>query len=170
MKASNILGSLALIAATGFATQASAAVFVPSVTNLGNLNNAPFVEADLIQFNTFLSPEYYTFSLTTGSNVYVDFSTLAGVNVNAKFSLYDNTGTTLLKSFDFPTVVLAGGPELTFTNVAAGSYQFKFTSFVSAGLGSKVTFSATAVPEPETNALMLVGLGMIGLIARRKFS
>lgn len=170
MKASNLIGSLALIAATSFATQASAAIFAPSVTSLGNLNTAPFVEADLIQFNTFFSPDYYTFSLSTLSNVGVDFSTLASVNLNAKFSLYDSTGTQLLQAFNFPTVIVAGGPELTFAGVAAGTYQFRFTSFVSAGLGTKVTFTATPVPEPETNALMLVGLGMIGFIARRKFS
>jgi hypothetical protein len=170
MKASNLIGSLALIAATSFATQASAAIFAPSVTNLGNLNTVPFVEADLIQFNSFFSPDYYTFSLSTSSNVNVDFSYLASVNLGAKFSLYDSTGSTLLKSFNFPTVLVAGGPELTFANVAAGSYQFKFTSFVSAGIGSNVTFTATPVPEPETNALMLVGLGIIGFIARRKYA
>jgi len=40
-------------------------------------------------------------------------------------------------------------------------------------LANKLTFTAhetVPVPEPESNALMLVGLGIIGLIARRKFA
>ncbi len=38
-----------------------------------------------------------------------------------------------------------------------------------AGFGSKVAItSVTAVPEPETYAMMLAGLGLIGAIARRR--
>jgi hypothetical protein len=57
------------------------------------------------------------------------------------------------------------------TNLAAGDYTLKF-NLLGGGFytGSYTVTAVTAVPEPETNALMLVGLGMIGFIARRKFS
>ena len=54
------------------------------------------------------------------------------------------------------------------TNLAAGDYTLKF-NLLGGGFYTG-SYTVTAVPEPETNALMLVGLGMIGLIARRKFS
>lgn len=62
-----------------------------------------------------------------------------------------------------------------FSNLSTGIYTLFVSGETSGSLGGaynlKVNLSAvTAVPEPETNALMLVGLGLIGFIARRKFA
>ncbi|WP_124553242.1 FxDxF family PEP-CTERM protein [Methylophilus methylotrophus] len=169
MKVANLFGALVLTSATLFSNQASAGLFAPTITPLGNLNSAPSVEANLIHFQSIISPDYYTFSLSTESDVSVDFSSLLNLNLGAKFSLWNSTGTTKLQEFNMPTLVVFGGPELTFSDIAAGSYQFRYTSsLVNIGGLSRVTFTATPVPEPETNALMLLGLGMIGFIARRK--
>lgn len=54
------------------------------------------------------------------------------------------------------------------SNLAAGNYTLKFNLL--GGGDYTGSYTITAVPEPETNALMLVGLGLIGFIARRKFS
>lgn len=52
------------------------------------------------------------------------------------------------------------------SNLAAGDYTLKF-NLIGGGLYTG-SYTITPVPEPETNALMLLGLGMIGFIARRK--
>jgi hypothetical protein len=55
------------------------------------------------------------------------------------------------------------------SHLAAGDYTLKF-NLLGGGFytGSYTITAVTAVPEPETNALILVGLGLIGFIARRK--
>jgi hypothetical protein len=45
---------------------------------------------------------------------------------------------------------------------------YGFTTPESARTDVKFNFSITAVPEPETYAMMLAGLGMIGFVARRR--
>jgi hypothetical protein len=77
----------------------------------------------------------------------------------------------------------AGGPfnandfddrfHTTFSNLAAGTYTLTFSRL--GGLFAPnalrvddVILSVTAVPEPETYALMLAGLGIVGFVARRR--
>lgn len=175
MKVSSLLSSVAMVSAVAFSGQASALSFNftpdPTVTALGNLNVAPAVDKKLVDVGGLYLPDYFTFTLTKLSNVNVDFSTLAGVSVGATFSLFTSTGTTSLQSFNMPVLTVLGGPELIFAGLSAGSYKFQYNpGLITANVGTKVTFTAIPVPEPETNALMLVGLGIIGLIARRKFA
>lgn len=169
MKVSALLGSLALASTIAFSGQAFATI--STVTPLGNLNVAPAVDYKLLDVGGLFLPDYFTFSLSTLSNVNVDFSTLLGVSTGSKFSLYDSTGNTLIQSYNMPNITILGGPELIFAGLSAGSYQFKYNpGFFSASLGTKVTFTAIPVPEPRNSALVFAGLGLIGLIARRKTS
>ena len=58
-----------------------------------------------------------------------------------------------------------------FNNLAAGNYFYEVYGYNNGRGNSHVSFSSTfvnAVPEPETYALMLVGLGVMGFIARRR--
>lgn len=69
---------------------------------------------------------------------------------------------------------------LGYTSFIAGSYTLSFNSAVldakgsfSSALGSisgQTAIGASPVPEPESNALMLMGLGVLGLIVRRKLA
>lgn len=63
--------------------------------------------------------------------------------------------------------------SLSFTNLGAGNYTLTFTAPSLAGnlTGVKiddVTILATAVPEPETYAMMIAGLGALGWMSRRR--
>jgi hypothetical protein len=68
----------------------------------------------------------------------------------------------------------AGG--FHFANVAAGDYLVKASGTLDnsgqvhglALVGASYTVTATPVPEPETYALMLAGLGIVGFVASRR--
>lgn len=170
MKVSNVLGSMALISAISFSHQAFATT---NVTDLGDLNNGPVVDQSLLQVGAFFLPDVYTFDLSSDATVTVDFKALLGIGVGSTFSLY-NSANTLITAYNIPTLSLDSTTTFTFLDLAAGSdYKFKFNpGLLNVTLSNKLTFTAyetLPVPEPENNALMLVGLGIIGLIARRKF-
>ena len=58
-------------------------------------------------------------------------------------------------------------PESFSWMLSAGTYALNFVGF-NAGAGSFYGGQVTAVPEPETYALMLAGLGMVGFMAARR--
>ncbi|WP_296509965.1 FxDxF family PEP-CTERM protein [Rhodoferax sp.] len=115
----------------------------------------------------------YTFTLP-GS-----FSGVAGSYIG-----FDFAGTGLATSFSFgsgasstPTVSLPLNGTLSGVDVASysttlpltpgASYWFKLSG--TGDLGS-YTVTLAPVPEPETYALLLAGLGLMGVIARRRQS
>jgi hypothetical protein len=57
-----------------------------------------------------------------------------------------------------------------FATLGAGSYYFKVQGTADGIYGGSYTIatSVAAVPEPETYAMMLAGLGLMGFIARRR--
>ena len=55
----------------------------------------------------------------------------------------------------------------TFANTPDTVTPFANGFYITQG-GGKISFQVTAVPEPETYALMLAGLGVIGFVARRR--
>lgn len=89
------------------------------------------------------------------------------------------TGATLSSSsgFTMDIIDMAGWVATTYTtnfsatNLAAGNYTLTLTgTSYSAGssFSGAYVLNTTAVPEPESYALMMMGLGLLGLIARRK--
>lgn len=148
MKLKSICVAAAIACAT---TGANAASFgelsVPTESYLG-VYSTPFFADSL------------TFSLSSASTVYADTKIFGGFGGYALFS-----GTSLIGGLH------ALGTSATFSGLSAGDYTFGFL-----GLGggfTAVSFAANAVavtpvPEPETYAMLLAGLGMIGAIARRR--
>lgn len=65
------------------------------------------------------------------------------------------------------------GDNFTFSNLAAGTYQLRTSGTVDGFnlIGAQYTisqFTVTLVPEPETFAMLLAGLGLVGGLARRQ--
>jgi len=59
--------------------------------------------------------------------------------------------------------------SLIYTPTVTNTYSFGFTTNSNDNVGALLdNVSVTAVPEPETYALMLAGLGLIGFSARRR--
>ena len=53
-------------------------------------------------------------------------------------------------------------------NQAPGSTQYSFSLYTNAGKQDYLVASVTPVPEPETYAMLLTGLGFLGVVARRR--
>ena len=88
-------------------------------------------------------------------------------------SLFRNTDGALFNSDD--TMVRSGSVTpagISFTNgaSAAGTYYLNVTGIATGSQGGLYNgaISVAAVPEPETYAMLLAGLGVMGFIARRR--
>ncbi len=54
------------------------------------------------------------------------------------------------------------------SSVIHNTYQFTALSSVGAGISSQKMLTVSAIPEPETYAMMLAGLGALAVVARRR--
>jgi hypothetical protein len=86
-------------------------------------------------------------------------STFAGLGLDLSFSCTDVLG----------CLNVAGGEsrsfDLTVTGKEVGMYNF---DIFAQGVGASANFSITVVPEPETYAMLLAGLAVVGAVARRR--
>jgi len=135
-----------------------------AVSTLG-FNNV-VINYDLRHSNTSARDEVFQYSLdgtnfidfatfqgnlgdTWFNNRTVDLSSVAGVNNNANFAFR------VVAGFGTPTAYVASNPTSTYAT--GGTWRFDM-----------VTVNAAPVPEAETYALMLAGLGLVGFMARRR--
>jgi hypothetical protein len=99
--------------------------------------------------------------------------------LSADADVFD-TGSGVLASLvtGLPGTVSATNPyvsysfDLTSLLAAGGTYQLRFAqvnnqAYLVQGIDN-VSLQVTAVPEPEIYALMLAGLGLVGMVARRR--
>ena len=108
-----------------------------------------------ITSGTFADP--YTFTLAGLSDVAGDTNSLGitwfGVLLNAP-------------SLNFSALDSNPDDGFSFTGLSAGTYSLTFLGSGTGGYGGFYTVSA--VPEPETYAMFLAGLGALGLMASRR--
>lgn len=114
------------------------------------------------------------------------FNLIAGTTYTASFELAGNQRGIFSPSYAFDTGTVSFGNQnlnyrvassarfslyqLAFTPSASGSYSLSFANAGGDNVGAlldNVTVTS-AVPEPESYALVLVGLGVMGSIARRR--
>lgn len=108
------------------------------------------------------------------------FNLTAGVNYTATFDMAGNQrGGSDTVTIQFGTASLAFSPllstspwttyTLNFTPTSTASYSLTFNNAGGDNIGAVIdNVSITAVPEPETLAMLLAGLGLIGSVVRRK--
>ena len=175
------LVALALTGAFGVAQAQTTTALNPA----GDLNydlgaNPTSANAYVVTHDTGSFSDVYTFTLTEPSDSITSAVSLeqpgfgGGFDYkidNGNFALYsdadgDGTGGTLVSSTTF------GGDStsLTANSLAAGSYYWVVAGNASGNLGGIYNFTTNTapVPEPETYALMLAGLGLLGFVGKRR--
>lgn len=157
--------------ATGLGAQATTTVLGPAVAGTP------------LPFGGFATPgsfgDLFTFTLPANggsgySVVNFPFSIPTG-NFNVIFSsmaLFSNADGILFNGDDtFLTSAVGAGPLAFSWGATVGGSMYLTVNGVATGTNGGVyngAISVTAVPEPETYAMMLAGLGALGFLARRR--
>lgn len=88
-----------------------------------------------------------------------------------QMALWDLTGGTTVSAYSFVSVAGAqalASSWISTVNADSNLFAQKYTLTQWSNSSFQDVLQATPVPEPETYALMLAGLGAIGMIARRR--
>jgi hypothetical protein len=102
---------------------------------------------------------------TTVSN---NLGTVLGLT-DGSVALFKENGAVDIAIGDYAFDDVSGSVSYDFGALSAGSYYYAVTGMGTGSLGGFYTISSsvTAVPEPETYAMMMAGLGVMGLLLKR---
>jgi hypothetical protein len=124
---------------------------------------------DLLESSLALSPggavfDTYAFTLSAASTVASSITSMGNL-APATYSLWNADNTPTAFSWN-----VGGAPAVHSVNLAAGSYYYSVFATATGAAAYSINSAATvtAVPEPETYALLLAGLGVIGFVAKRR--
>lgn len=180
--------ALAAIALAGaFSTAQAASVNLTEADFDYNLGADP---TDANSYNVYHDggsfTDIYLFSLTQAADTIASSISLFLPGVNGGQASYDITNQSIAMFSDPEGDGVAGNNTqigttvfyddesgiLTAKNVAAGNYYFEIAGNAIGTQGGtyQAAFNTAPVPEPETYALMLAGLGLLGFVGKRRLN
>lgn len=163
MKLKSAVLAFALLAA---GASAQATVFdwgSHGTVEYGSVFNSPGDFEDFFAFN--LTPGASLSSTSVSNNIPVITDVANGLVELFQGNYWDNTADTLVGSYEFDGTT--GSSPYTFASLASGDYYYRVTGAATGLAGGFYTISSAPIPEPETYAMLLAGLGAT-LIARRR--
>lgn len=161
---------LAVVAALSLgATAAQAAIY-----NAGTLTLVPYNNTSVVVPGSFQD----TYNMTVGSGnpsvaaaavqLVLNLGSLSLYNIqNLSADLFDSSNTWIAGA----TQAANSSAPISFNaQLGSGNYHVNIAGNAIGSAGGIYTFAVAAVPEPESYALMLAGLGLVSLVmrARRK--
>ena len=150
-----------------------------SVFDIGTLGTTPWINIDhaggVLKPGSFLD----TYNFTIGSLTHIAANTVSAtlgfggaplLNItDLKYQLIDSANHTIWDS-SFGGASVLGSPLALDGTFASGNYHFQISGIADGSSGGAYIFSVAAVPEPETWMMLLLGLGVAGIMARRRMA
>jgi len=176
-----VLGATLLAASSA---QATTQLVTFNVLNASATLPVPLLSGDALHLNSYVATEFGALSQTVNFTLGAGVATLGGQAVwevgtaagpGPRLTGFNvdifNASNVLVASDSFSGVLGNFGVSTFAGSITPGSYRMVVTGtgVRESSLDVTLTF-ASVVPEPGTYALMFAGLGVIGLIARRRRS
>ncbi len=167
----------AMLIAMGSYMAPASAVTISSTTHLGditglaaNIGNSFGAAAYGSSFSDLYTFDLSTASQSVGTTVTIDLS-VGPLNFqlsNMAIKLTDSTGATTYAMDN--TMDASKALQVSATLNSGTGYRFLVTGDVTGNIGGAYggVLQAAPIPEAETYAMMLAGLGLVGFMARRR--
>lgn len=151
------------LAAAALVVGISASAQTSTFVNNGGVHEAAEYGSDTFQLPVTSILDKFTFSLASAVGLESDVVFLGRPPISGTISLYaDKAVDTLVGSYAFST------GSYSFGALTAGDYYYTVAATGSGGGGFTFGSYIVPVPEPETVAMMLAGLGLLGFVSRRR--
>ena len=155
-----------LFAGAGFVAQSAHATNTSNDYNVNLTNGYALISGDFLGTNNTFT-DFYHFTVGASdldAGFYANQGTIVGLSIS-KFDLVLEGGGMVANSTGS-----GGSWSIASTLLAPGSYVLEVAGTVIGSVRGNYngTLNVSPVPEPETYGMMLAGLALVGVVARRK--